>query len=205
MPFSFAKQKDITELNKWCLDIIHAVQRSLREFLTFDIRLVGSGEKQLVTIDDKGHFDLDYDLILQRDKQDLINNPKKIKELFIDAFSNELNKEVDGFEHSYDSTSVVTNIIMDDKFVFKFDVAIMVKGDNDSYYKLVNDHKTGNYIWNQVKDSKNYMERYLAIKHNGNFDEFKKRYLWLKNHHEKRRDNVKSFSIFLEALNEFET
>lgn len=205
MPYSYAKQREVTELNKWCLEIIHDVQRSLKEYFTFDIRLVGSGEKRLVTKDDKGCFDLDYDLILQRDKKDLINNPKKIKQLLIDAFKNELSKQVDGFQHVYDSTSVVKNIIRDENYIFKFDVAIMVKGDNDSYYKLVNDHRTGNYIWNQVRDSKNYMERYLAVKHAGEFNDFKARYLTLKNHHESLRDGVKSFSIFLETLNEFET
>ena len=83
MAYTYAKQRDVTELNKWCLDIIHNVQRDLKEYFTFDIRLVGSGEKRLVTMDSNGLFDLDYNLIIQRDKQDLINNPKTIKNLFL--------------------------------------------------------------------------------------------------------------------------
>ena len=206
MPFVYAKQKDITELNKWCLGIIHNVQHDLKEYFTFDIRLVGSGEKRLVTMDSNGLFDLDYNLIIQRDKQDLINNPKTIKNLFINAFKQELNEVVKGFNHVCDSTSVVKNkIIYDNRLQFKFDVAIMVKADNDSYYKLVNDKTTNNYIWNQVKDSKNYMERFLAIKHVGLFEKFKNRYLELKNIYSRRGDDVQSFSIFLETLNDFET
>ena len=42
-----------------------------------------------------------------------------------------------------------------------------------------------------------------AIKENGEWDNFKDRYLELKNMHLRRGDGVKSFSIFLEALNEF--
>lgn len=206
MIYKYAKQKDVTELNKWCLDIIHNVQRDLKEYFTFDIRLVGSGEKRLVTMDSNGLFDLDYNLIIQRDKQDLINDPKTIKNLFIKAFKQELNKVVEGFNHVCDSTSVVKNkIVYDNRLQFKFDVAIMVKADNDSYYKLINDKTTNNYIWNQVKDSKNYMERFLTVKHAKSFVDFKKRYLELKNYHENRRDGVQSFSIFLETLNEFET
>ena len=206
MTYKYALQKDVTELNKWCLDIIHNVQRYLKEYFTFDIRLVGSGEKRLVTIDSNGLFDLDYNLIIQRDKQDLINDPKAIKNLFIQAFKLELNKAVKGFNYVCDSKSVVKNeIVYDNRLQFKFDVAIMVKADNDSYYKLVNDKRSGNYIWNQIKDSKNYVERFLAIKHAGLFEQFKDRYLELKNIHSRRGDDVQSFSIFLETLNDFET
>ena len=156
MTYKYALQKDVTELNKWCLDIIHNVQRCLKEYFTFDIRLVGSGEKRLVTMDSNGSFDLDYNLIIQRDKRDLINDPKAIKNLFIKAFKQELNKVVEGFNHVCDSTSVVKNkIIYNNKLQFKFDVAIMVKADNDSYYKLINDKTTNNYIWNQVKEFDN--------------------------------------------------
>ena len=49
------------------------------------------------------------------------------------------------------------------------------------------------------------MERFLTIKRAGLFKQFKKRYLDLKNHHDKRRDDIQSFSIFLETLNDFET
>lgn len=206
MPYTYAKQRDVTELNKWCLDIIHNVQYDLKDYFTFDIQLVGSGEKRLVTMDSNGLFDLDYNLIIQRDKQDLINNPKTIKNLFINAFKKELDEVVEGFNHVCDSTSVVKNkIIYGNRLQFKFDVAIMVKADNDSYYKLINDKTSNNYIWNQAKDSKNYMERFLAIKHAGLFEQFKDRYLELKNIHSRRGDDVQSFSIFLETLNDFET
>ena len=206
MAYTYAKQRDVTELNKWCLDIIHNVQHDLKEYFTFDIRLVGSGEKRLVTIDSNGLFDLDYNLIIQRDKHDLINDPKAIKNLFMQAFKLELNKVVKGFNYVCDSKSVVKNeIVYDNRLQFKFDVAIMVKADNDSYYKVVNDKRSGNYIWNQIKDSKNYVERFLAIKHAGLFEQFKDRYLELKNIHSRRGDDVQSFSIFLETLNDFKT
>ena len=206
MPYKYAPQKDATELNKWCLDIIHNVQYDLKDYFTFDIRLVGSGEKRLVTMNSNGLFDLDYNLIIQRDKQDLINDPKAIKNLFIKAFKQELDEVLEGFNHVCDSTSVVKNkIVYNKKLQFKFDVAIMVKADNDTYYRLTYDKTSKNYIWNQVRDSKNYLERFLAIKRSGVFKQFKDRYLELKNHHYNRRENIQSFSIFLETLNEFET
>lgn len=86
---------------------------------------------------------------------------------------------------------------------FSFDVAIIVEGDDGYFYKLINDKNAGRYIWNQVKQSANYLERFKAVKENGDWMEFKRRYLELKNMHLRRQDGVKSFSIFLETLNEF--
>ena len=71
------------------------------------------------------------------------------------------------------------------------------------FYRLINDKNTGRYIWNQVAHSKNYLGKFKALKERGYWMDFKRRYLELKNLHLKRQDGVKSFSIFLETLNEF--
>lgn len=208
MSYRFPSQKNVTELNKWCLSIIHKVQRLLKDYFTFDIRLIGSGEKRLVTKNADECFDLDYNLIIQRDKQDLIGNPKAIKDLFTDAFNDVLDQNVKGRHKVRNATSVLKNeIIKKDKLVFKFDVAILVKADDDCYYKIIADknYNPPRYLWNKVKDSKNYLERYSFIKQQlKDFGIFKDRYLELKNIHLSRNDGVESFSIFLETLNEFE-
>ena len=208
MSYRYPPQIEVTELNRWCLDIIHSVQHLLKDYFTFDIRLIGSGEKRLVTQNEDECFDLDYNLIIQRDKQDLISNPKAIKDLFTDAFNKVLDKNVKDRHKVRNSTSVLKNeIIKKDKLVFKFDVAILIKADDDCYYKIIADknYNSPRYLWSQVKDSKNYLERFSIIKHQlTDFGAFKKRYLELKNMHLKRNDDVKSFSIFLETLNEFE-
>ena len=50
------------------------MQVELKDFFTFQFKLIGSGEKQLITENrEDGNFDLDYNLILQRDKMNLIN------------------------------------------------------------------------------------------------------------------------------------
>ena len=205
MEYKYAIQKDVTKLNLWCLDVIHDVQKIVKDYFTFDIRLIGSGEKRLVTQDENGVFDLDYDLIIQRDKKELLNNPKAIKQVFINAFNDAMRRRISNYNHVYDSTSVIrSNILLNNEISFSFDVALLVKADNDSYYRIINDKGTGNYIWNQVRGSKNYLERFQIIKQQGHWEDFKERYLYLKNFHYNRGDKVKSFSIFLETLNEFE-
>ncbi len=202
--YRYAPQKEVKELTEWCLDILHEMQNEMSEYFTFDIRLIGSGEKRLVTQNEEECFDLDYNLILQRDKQGLLDNPKKIKDLFVDRFNRVLKKYVSGYTHVSDSSSVITvKIIRNNRLEFSFDVAIIVEGDDGFFYRLTNDKNSGRYIWNRVKNSSNYFERYLQVKKAGQFSRFKERYLKLKNMHLSRQVGVKSFSIFLETLNEF--
>ena len=201
--YKFAKQKDVRELTKWCDGIINEVQKGVKEYVTFSFNLIGSGGKKLVTQNGDEAFDLDYNLIIQKDKKGLIDDPKRLKDIIRHAFDDVLRENVEGFRGTGDSTSVLKVSITDgEKRVFSFDVAIYVEADNGYVYRLIHDKNTDRYIWNQVPKSKNYEDKIQAIKENGEWDNFKDRYLELKNMHLRRGDGVKSFSIFLEALNE---
>lgn len=161
MAYKFAKQSEVKELESWCMDILHAVQEEVRDYFTFDIRLIGSGDKRLVTQNSDESFDLDYNIILQRDKKGLLNNPKQIKDIFVSRFNKILKECVSDYTHTCDSTSVITvKLIRNNKLHFSFDVAIVVEGDDGLFYRLINDKSTGRYIWNQVKQSSNYFERF---------------------------------------------
>lgn len=204
MAYKFAKQSEVKELERWCMEILHAVQKEVREYFTFDIRLVGSGNKRLVTQNGDEAFDLDYNIILQKDKKGLLNEPKRIKEIFVAGFNKVLKTRVSDYTHASDSTSVITaKIVNANCLTFSFDVAIIVECDDGCFYRLMHDKQTDRCFWNQVTHSENYFERFKAVKENGCWLQFKKRYLELKNIHLSRQDGVKSFSIFLETLNEF--
>lgn len=202
--YEFANQKDVKELAKWCESIIKEAQKEIKEYVTFSFNLIGSGGKKLVTQNAEEAFDLDYNLIIQKDKQGLIDDPKRLKNIVRNAFDRVLRENVEGYSGSKNSKSVISVVFTDGiKRTFSFDVAIYVEADNGYMYKLINDKNTGRYIWNQVPKSKNYEDKMQAIKENGEWEDFKYRYLELKNIHLRRNDDVKSFSIFLEALNEF--
>ena len=202
--YKFAKQKDVRELTKWCDGIINKVQKAVKEYVTFSFNLIGSGGKKLVTQNGDEAFDLDYNLIIQKDKKGLIDDPKRLKNIIRHAFDIVLKEEVEEYSGTSDSTSVLTVTMTNgERRVFSFDVAVYVEADNAYMYRLINDKNTGRYIWNQVPKSKNYEDKIQAIKENGEWDDFKDRYLELKNMHLRKGDGVKSFSIFLEALNEF--
>lgn len=204
MAYRFANQSEVKELEAWCMEILHAVQDEVREYFTFDIRLIGSGDKRLVTQNGDECFDLDYNIIMQKDKKGLLDNPQQIKDIFVKRFKAVLEENVSGYNYVSDSTSVITaKLIRNDKIEFSFDVAIIVEGDDGYFYRLTHDKRTNRYIWNQVANSKNYFAKFKAIKENGYWMEFKQRYLKNKDRHLSNQDGVKTFSIFLETLNEF--
>ncbi len=200
--YKWADPQKIKTLAKWCEDILHSVQEEVRDYFTFDIRLIGSGDKRLVTQNADQSFDLDYNIILQKDKKNLLNNPKQIKEIFVSRFNRVLEANVSNFKYASDSTSVITVKISLDNKLFAFDVAIIVENNDGVFYRLTNDKESGRYIWNEIALSADYFERVKRVKDNGLWEEFRKRYLELKNMHLRRQDGVKSFSIFLETLNE---
>lgn len=204
--YKYANQTQVKELAAWCKEILHAVQEEVRDYFTFDIRLIGSGDKRLVTQNAEQSFDLDYNIILQKDKKNLLDNPKQIKDIFVSRFNKILKESVKDYDTSSagDSTSVITaKLVRNGKLSFSFDVAIIVENNNGVFYRLTNDKNTGRYIWNELPQSTDFVERFRLIKEKGYWTDFKKRYLEKKNMHLRRQDGVKSFSIFLETLNEY--
>lgn len=200
--YQFAPQAEVKELSEVCEEILRKVQNLVREYFTFAFCLIGSGGKKLVTQNtEDGAFDLDYNIILQRDKQNLLNNPKSIKQLFINAFNEVVTKY--GFKYANDSTSVITmRLVKDNRLEFSFDVAVIVEDNKGAFHRLTFDKSANRYFWNELKHSKNYSEKFQWVRKN-NWLKFKSRYLALKDMHLRRGDGVKSFSIFLETLNEF--
>lgn len=202
MSYEWVTPEERRQLTDVCEEVIHYVQNEVRDHFTFDIRLIGSGEKKLLTQNsENGNFDLDYNLILQKDKQNLIGNPDKIKNIFISAF-NKYNPSYN-FKNSQDRTSVITSkLVYDKRLYFSFDVALLIEGNDGSYYKLIHDKELNRYIWNQIPQSVNYMSKFNFIKKNDLFTDFKKRYLDKKNYYLSIDPQKKSFSIFLETINE---
>lgn len=202
--FLYVKDKSvISELKSICEDIIKSVQKSaLKDFFTFQFNLIGSGSTNLITQNgDNGEYDLDYNFILQKDKKNLFSKPEKIKNLFIQAF-NEENPKL-GFKCAENSTSVITSkLVYGNKLFFSFDVAILCEGYNGNYLKIKYSKSGGQYYWNEIKSSRNYQQKIKELKKIGAWNETRELYLHKKNMHLERHEDISSFSVLLEALNE---
>ena len=195
--YKYVSKKDIRE---YCEEIIKKIQKSqLKDFLTFSFYLIGSGKTNLITINgDNGTYDLDYNLILQKDKEDLFSKPQKIKELF----SKEFDKERNNFniKKIENSSSVITLKFKDKKA--NVDIAILRKNNNGNYSKIIYDKNKNRYIWNEIKCSKNYQDNINSIKQQMCWNEVREKYLFKKNSYLRQNKNISSFSILLETINE---
>lgn len=196
-------QKICKELRIKCEEILKGVQDYISEYFTFQFYLIGSGERKLVTQNDNGYFDLDYNLVLMKDKKGLINNPKRIKDIFLDAF-NKLNPDL-GFSFAQNSTSVITSKLIskinNEKIKFSFDCAIMCEGNSGSMYKIAF-VKPDRYLWNEIKDTKDFNAKYSFLVQNGRFKEIKDRYVYMKNLYLENGIKKSSYSILNEVVND---
>jgi len=206
MAYDFADKNEVKEAALWCEGILKAVQQEVNDSFTFDFRLIGSGERKLVTQNGDEPFDLDYNIILQRDKKGMLNDPKRIKNLFRTKLDAVLKRSIKRYEPGYsrDSTSVLTtNVTIGTEIEFSFDVAIIAENDNGHFCRITHVKDAREYIWNQLPNSVDFMEKFSSIKRDGFWVKFKARYLEEKNEHLRRQTGIKSFSIFLETINEF--
>ena len=209
MAYQFATKKDVQAAKKWCRSVLIDVQNLVRDWFTFDFRLIGSGGKHLVTYNEGQPFDLDYNIIIQKDKQSLHGKPEKIKKIFIDAFETVFSETITGFNADEyfkinNSTSVITlKYISNGMLEFSFDVAIMQENENGYLEKIIFDKKYNRYIWNQVKDSKDLNDKVLLVKQRLGWNAVRERYLEFKNDSLSNNDETKSFSIFIQVINEF--
>ena len=198
--YNYVSKKEIRDIREYCEDIIKKIQKSqLKEFFTFSFYLIGSGKTNLITINgDNGTYDLDYNLILQKDKADLFSKPQKIKELF----SKEFDKERNNFniKKIENSSSVITLKFKDKKA--NVDIAILSKNNNGNYSKIIYDKNKNRYIWNEIKCSKNYQDNINSIKQQMCWKEVRDKYLFKKNSYLRQNKNISSFSILLETINE---
>lgn len=133
--------------------IIHDVQIILRDKYIFDPHLVGSGAWGTMIKDDKGEYDLDYQLILTINspeyKKNRFNNPTQIKNDFYNAFV-EVSKKYETIENS---TTAVTLITKDHK-PFHIDFVIIKEDDNYNHQIIRRNNKAhssiNEYTWNQL-------------------------------------------------------
>lgn len=209
MAYQFATKKDVKVANKWCISVLKDVQILVRDWFTFDFRLIGSGGKHLVTYNEGQPFDLDYNIIIQKDKHSLHDKPAIIKEKFIEAFKAVFSKTITGFNADEyfkinNSTSVITlKYISNGMLEFSFDVAIMQENENGYLEKIIFDKKNNVFIWNKVKQSDNLYDKAVQVKQNYDWNKVRNRYLELKNKSLSNQDDTKSFSIFVQVINEF--
>ncbi len=206
--YEYVKKSEYAPVRKELEQIINRVQVYMRENygLTFQFRLIGSGQRHLVTRIKGGNrgYDFDYNLILTLPGDGYRYIAKSIKDEFMTAFKIALQ----GTKYSFpqDSTSSITIKVYDKgktKIEHSCDFAIIYYGSNDSidgYYFLRNHKPQQSYQFAFRSSNFDIDEKVQEIIEDDGWPYIREEYLLLKNINE-RKMKKPSFSLYAEAVN----
>lgn len=206
--YQYVTDKDfLKRLRGTCGDIVNQLVQHINRDLdmTVSAHLVGSGARNLVTQNENGQVDLDYNLYIERSR---IWSEREIKEYIRKKFNEVLHSK--GWGDCQDSTSVLTTewrrFKKGNKMEFRIDLAIIQK-DYLGCHRLIH-YKTGyvnldQYYWNLTPNAVDLEEKVTAIKSNNLWNQVRDAYLTKKNFYLRNNDhNHPSFIIYIEAVNE---
>lgn len=194
-----------------CSKDMQTLEQILRE--EYDINsqffLVGSGARNMITQNENGSVDFDYNL-------NILSCPdwydeKYIKESVRKVFNKVMRMQ--GLADVEDSTSSLTTKLMSfnngPDIEFRIDVCIVTKNNNGIWERLIH-NKTGfssydSYTWNTAQNSKHYQEKAKQIKSVPGWwtDVLRPKYLERKNRYLRHQDrNHPSFICYIEVVND---
>lgn len=171
------KLVDESECKRYRSDCSHVLKEAcdwLREKeIIAQFTLVGSGARNMVTRNGNGPFDLDYNLEIIKAPDEYWNDLRHLKNtvrILLDKAEG-----LPCFSESHDSTSCLTALLhfKDEPTVkFSFDVAIVAKNSNGTLCRLIHNKNVwgyGNdqYVWNEVPNSHNIVQKVKQIKIKG--------------------------------------
>lgn len=205
--YEYVSKSEYAPVRKELEQIINRVQVYMRKNyeLTFQFRLVGSGQRHLVTRIKGGNrgYDFDYNLILTPPDDGYLYRAKVIKDEFMTAFRAALQ----GTKYSFpqDSTSSITIKVYDrgkTKIEHSCDFAIIYYDSNDGidgYYFLRNHKPQQSYQFAFRPSNFDIDEKVQEIIADDGWADIEDEYLLLKDINEGNRKH--SFSLYAEAVN----
>ncbi len=108
MEFKRVTKKECKVARQRALKLLQNIQKHLIKKYKFTYRLVGSGKWETMVKDEKGYYDLGYQILLTKNSKEYKNNKLKyateIKQDFIGAF----NKHISKNEKIENSTTAIT-------------------------------------------------------------------------------------------------
>ena len=186
------------------LDLQHLVRR---EGVVCQFFGVGSAARNIITQNEDGAIDFDYNLNVISWPEEM--DDRDIKETVRKCFNKAMRER--GLGDVQDSTSSLTTGLIyfeDDRYTqFSIDVAVVSQDEDGNWHRLIHE-KTGytyedRYYWNKVRSSKGLPDRVDWLKRNGHWTEVRERYVEVKNRYLTRGDHDHpSFVCYIEAVNE---
>jgi len=208
--YQLVNESEARKYRRECSSVLTEARAILKEKdISCQFILVGSGARNLITRNDKGPYNLDYNLEIIKAPENIWKDLHLLKETILTA----LNK-ANGFDftEARDSTSVLTCLLQfknEPKIEFSFDVAIVARNNDGTLCRLIHNKKQfmfgscGQYTWNEVPNSHNVGEKAQEIKNAGEWERVRLRYVEKKNFYLSNFDfNHPSFIVYVETVNE---
>lgn len=217
MAYEYVSEKEVKPYRSECSRILTELRDYLNEEygIITQFFLVGSGShaRKLVMRNGNASFDLDYNLMVISSLEEYWHNPQCLKNRVRDSLNLILRGNrscvVRGgqFSDGKDSRSVITALMYTpgilSQVAFSFDLAILAKDKDGTYYRLLHDKGSNNYHWGEAPSVHDIRKKADAIKSKRHWDEVRKRYKDKKNMYLERQDkNHPSYIVYVETIND---
>ena len=201
--YEYVSKNEVRPYEELFEEVFREIQKELRKKngLTFSVALVGSAKRNLVVRHHNKGFDCDYQLYLQRNKQELC--PEEIKKLLIRKFDEKMPFEYDCCEDSTSSITIKKKITKQSKIEFSYDIIIMDLYEDASY--ILRKNGSGQYVWNQLPDFTSFEDDYRQIEGADMWEDLRQCYYDKKidkDNGVQKYKNKKSFQLLHQAVKE---
>ena len=201
--YEYVSKDEVRPYEELFEEVFREIQKELKKKngLTFSFALVGSAKRNLVVRHHNKGFDCDYQLYLQRNKQEL--SAEEIKKLLIRKFDEKMPNEFDYCEDSTSSITIKKKITKQSKIEFSYDIVIMDLYEDASY--ILRKNRSGQYVWNQLPDFTSFEDDYRQIEGADMWEDLRQCYYdkkIAKNNGSPKYKDKKSFQLLHQAVKE---
>ena len=201
--YEYVSKDDVRPYEELFEEVFREIQKELKKKngLTFSFALVGSAKRNLVVRHHNKGFDCDYQLYLQKNKQEL--SAGEIKKLLIKKFDEKMPIEFDYCEDSTSSITIKKKITKQSKIEFSYDIVIMDLYEDASY--ILRKNGSGQYVWNQLPDFTSFEDDYRQIEGADMWEDLRQCYYdkkIAKNNGSPKYKDKKSFQLLHQAVKE---
>ena len=201
--YEYVSKNEVRPYEELFEEVFREIQKELKKKngLTFSFALVGSAKRNLVVRHHNKGFDCDYQLYLQRNKQEL--SAEEIKKLLIKKFDEKMPNEFDYCEDSTSSITIKKKITKQSKIEFSYDIIIMDLYKDASY--ILRKNGSGQYVWNQLPDFTSFEDDYRQIGGADMWEDLRQCYYdkkIAKNNGSPKYKDKKSFQLLHQAVKE---
>lgn len=205
--FEYVPKSEWQPVKDNIIQLIHLVQREVRQYFTFTYEFIGSASRKMITREVGGNVGFDFDVNIRVNDEENEYAPKKIRNILRTAFD-KFAKQF-GYGYGEDSTRVITLKVKDrrnSKIIHGVDFAV-VNDYEDEYGSLHQEYihfnkGQGTYDWQEQPEGYYLlMERIEDLKQSSElWNEVREVYLDKKCRN--TDPNKKSRSLFAETIKE---